>query len=66
MLRFGWVTFAVALVATSVVFAADTLAPSEIQATFFTGQAFTARTLCSGPGSLNRFSASLSGVSAGG
>jgi hypothetical protein len=44
MLRFGWVTFAVALVATSVVFAADTLAPSEIQATFFTGQAFTART----------------------
>jgi hypothetical protein len=44
MLRFGWFTFAVALVAASAVFAADTLAPSEIQATFFTGQAFTART----------------------
>ena len=45
MLRFSWFTFAVALVAASAVFAADTLAPSEIQATFFTGQAFTARTL---------------------
>ena len=45
MLRFGWLAFAVALVGTSAVFAADTMAPSEIQATFFTGQAFTARTL---------------------
>ena len=44
MLRSGWFAFAVALVAASVVFAADTMAPSEIQATFFTGQAFTART----------------------
>ena len=44
MLRFGWFTFAVALVAASAVFGADTLAPSENQATFFTGQAFTART----------------------
>jgi len=43
-LRFGWLAFAVAFVATSAVFAADTMAPSEIQATFFTGQAFTART----------------------
>ena len=44
MLRFGWLAFAVALAAPSAVFAADTMAPSEIQATFFTGQAFTART----------------------
>jgi hypothetical protein len=44
VLRFGWFAFAVALVAASVVFAADTMAPSEIQATFFTGQAFTAGT----------------------
>jgi len=44
VLRFGWFAFAVALVAASAVFAADTMAPSEIQATFFTGQAFTART----------------------
>jgi hypothetical protein len=44
VLRFGWLAFAVTLVAASAVFAADTMAPSEIQATFFTGQAFTART----------------------
>jgi hypothetical protein len=44
VLRFGWFAFAVALVAASAVFAADNMAPSEIQATFFTGQAFTART----------------------
>jgi hypothetical protein len=44
MLRFGWFAFAVALLAASAVFAADTMAPSEIQAIFFTGQAFTART----------------------
>jgi hypothetical protein len=44
VLRFGWFAFAVALVAASAVFAAEPMAPSEIQATFFTGQAFTART----------------------
>lgn len=44
MLRSGLFAFAVALVAASVVFAADTMAPSDIQVTFFTGQAFTART----------------------
>jgi hypothetical protein len=42
--RFGWFALPVALVAASVVLGADALAPSEIQATFFTGQAFTART----------------------
>jgi len=42
--RFSWLAFAVALVAASSVFAAEPMAPSEIQATFFTGQAFTART----------------------
>jgi hypothetical protein len=44
MLRFGWSAFAVALVAASAAFAAEPMAPSEIQATFFTGQAFTATT----------------------
>ena len=44
VLRSGLFAFAVALVAASVVFAADTMAPSDIQVTFFTGQAFTART----------------------
>jgi hypothetical protein len=42
--RLSWFAFAVALVVATVVFAADAMAPSEIQATFFTGQAFTART----------------------
>ena len=44
VLRLGWSAFAVALVATSAVSAAEPMAPSEIQATFFTGQAFTATT----------------------
>ncbi|PWT79095.1 MAG: hypothetical protein C5B58_14295 [Acidobacteria bacterium] len=44
VLRFGWSAFVVTLVAASGVFAAETMAPSDIQATFFTGKAFTART----------------------
>jgi hypothetical protein len=44
MLRFRWSVFAATLVATSAAFAAEPMAPSEIQATFFTGQAFTATT----------------------
>ncbi|MFY9839156.1 MAG: hypothetical protein WAK55_22300 [Xanthobacteraceae bacterium] len=44
MLRLGRFAFTLALVPASVVFAAESMAPSEIQATFFTGQAFTATT----------------------
>jgi hypothetical protein len=44
VLYFGWFAFALALVSATVVFAEDAMAPSEIRATFFTGQAFTART----------------------
>src|SRR5262249_45701169 len=44
VLRFGWFASAVTLVAASAASAAEPMAPSEIQATFFTGQAFTART----------------------
>ena len=44
VLRFDWFAFAAALVAATIAFAAEPMPPSEIQATFFTGQAFTART----------------------
>jgi hypothetical protein len=44
MLRLDRVAFAGALFAASAALAAEPLAPSEIQATFFTGQPFTAST----------------------
>jgi hypothetical protein len=44
VLRYGWFASAVAFVTASAVVAAEPMAPSEIQATFFTGQAFMART----------------------
>ena len=45
MLRVGLFAFAVVLFGASAVIAAEPMAPSEIQATFFTGQPFTATTL---------------------
>jgi hypothetical protein len=44
VLRAAPLAFAVILFATSAVLAGEPLAPSEIQTTFFTGQAFTATT----------------------
>ena len=44
MLRVAPLAFAVVLFGTSAVLAGEPLAPSEIQTTFFTGQAFTATT----------------------
>ena len=44
MLRATSLAFAVILFGTSAVLAGEPLAPSEIQTTFFTGQAFTATT----------------------
>jgi len=44
VLRLGAFAFPALLFGASIVFAAGPMAPSEIQATFFTGQAFTATT----------------------
>ena len=44
MLRAGPFAFAVVLLGANAVLAAEPMAPSEIQATFFTGQPFTATT----------------------